>query len=198
MKKSRLINYCFALVFLLPGCNGSSDKNWGREKKDAGKIFAKISPVAESWLQELDYNGYSYLTTLKISELLKKEVSQEEILKFGQTLEKEFGPVKERKFFGAHFWIDHAFLSYVPVYDKKIMERLKQPEAKDGFYKIDARYMGLRQPEDMFKTFPDGNYVILMYTSVPTNKPEAGEAVIFWQDKSGQWKIVSYKLAVDL
>jgi hypothetical protein len=38
----------------------------------------------------------------------------------------------------------------------------------------------------------------MMYNSVPTNKPAAGEAVVLWQDKKDNWKIVSYKIAVDL
>jgi hypothetical protein len=193
MKKSSLLINFFALIFLLPGCA----KTWDKEKNEAGNIFAICSPIGESWLKGLDENGYSYLTKLKISDLLKKEVRDEEIINFGLTLEKEFGKVKERKFIGAHFWLDHKMVTYIPVYDKKLMGRLGLAEAKDGFYKIDSRYMGLRKPADMFRSFPDGNYVILMYNSVPTKKPAAGEMVILWQDKN-DWKVVSYKIAIDI
>jgi hypothetical protein len=58
--------------------------------------------------------------------------------------------------------------------------------------------MGLQKSSDMFKSFPSGNYVILMYKSIPTNKQAAEEMVILCQDNIDTWQVVSYKIADDI
>ena len=150
------------------------------------------------WLKELDKNGYSYLTNLKLADLLKKEINEDEIKNYILNNERIFGKVKERKFIGAHFWLSNKLLTYFPNYDKKVLTRVGKVEAKDGFYKIDPKYMGLENSADMFKSFPNGNYVLLMYKSIPTNKPAAEEMIILWQDSIDSWQVISYKIVDDL
>ena len=58
--------------------------------------------------------------------------------------------------------------------------------------------MGLQKSSEMFKSFPNGNYVILMYRSIPTNKLAAEEMVILWQDNIDAWQVVSYKIADEI
>lgn len=194
MKKSSLIISLFAFILLLTNCSRISDK----EKIDAKNIYTNCSQIADLWLTELDKNGYSSLTRLKLSDLLKKEISEDEVKNFFLNNERIFGKVKERKFIAAHFWIDNKLLTYFPIYDKKLLKRVGKEEAKDGFYQIDPKYMGLQKSGDMFKSFPDGNYVILMYRAIPTIKQSAEEMVILWQDNSDTWQVVSYKIADEI
>lgn len=194
MKRSRLTLSLFAIILLLPYCSRISN----REKNEAMNIYTNCSQIAEVWLNELDKNGYDYLHNLKLSDLLKKEISEDEIKSFILNNERTFGKVKERKFIGAHFWLHKKLLTYLPIYDATLKDRMGLKEARDGFYKINPRYMGLKKSADMFQSFPKGNYLILMYQSIPTNKPTAGEMVIFWQDNNDTWQVVSYKIADDL
>jgi hypothetical protein len=194
MKRSHLIISFFVFILLLPGCSQISNK----EKNDAKKIYTNCSQIAKLWLNDLDKNGYSSLTRLKLSDLLKKEIDEAELKSFFLNNERIYGKIKERIFIGAHFWLDNKLLTYFPNYDKKLLERVGKEEAKDGFYIIDPKYMGLQKSADMFKSFPKGNYVILMYGSFPTNKQTASEMVILWQDNSDTWQVVSYKIADDI
>ena len=194
MKINRLIIGLFALILLLSACSGISN----REKTDAKNIFTNCSQIAELWLNELDKNDYSYITKLKLADLLNKEINEDEIKNYFLNNEKMFGKVKERKFIAAHFWLGNKLLTYFPNYDKTLLKRVGKEEAKDGFYRINPRYMGLQKSADMFKSFPDGNYVILMYQAIPTNKQTAQEMVILWQDNTDTWQVVSYKIADDI
>jgi hypothetical protein len=194
MKTSRLSISLFAFILLLSSCSRITNE----EKADAKNIYTNCSQIADLWLNNLDKNGYSYLHTLKLSDLLKTEINEAEIQNYISNNEKTFGRVQERKFLGAHIWRHNKLLTYFPNYDKKLMGRMGLSEAKDGFYKINPRYMGLQKSSDMFRSFPEGNYTILMYNSVPTNKPAAGEMVILWQDKNDSWQIVSYKISDDI
>jgi hypothetical protein len=194
MKRRRLIISLFILILLLPNCSQISNK----EKNDAINIYTNCSQIAELWLNELDKNGYGYLTKLKLADLLKKEINEDEIKNYIIDYESIFGKVKERKFIGAHFWLDNKLLTYFPNYDKTLLKRIGKVKAKNGFYKIDPKYMGLQKSSDMFKSFPNGNYVILMYKSTPTNKQSAEEMIILWQDNTDTWQVVSYKIADDI
>ncbi len=194
MKKCRLIISLFALTYFLTDCSHISNE----DKNEAKNIFTTCNPIAELWLKELDKNGYTCLTNLKLPDFLKKELNEDEVIKYSLNIEKIFGRVQERKFIGAHFWLHNKLITYLPDYDKKLMDRMGQKEARDGFYKINPRYMGLKKSADMFQSFPDGNYLILMYKSVPTKKPTAGEMVILWQDSTDTWQVVSYKIADDV
>ena len=194
MKRIRLIISLFVLILLLPNCSQISNK----EKNDVKNVYTNCSQIAELWLNELDKNGYSYLTKLKLADLVKKEINEDEIKNYIIDNESIFGKVKERKFIAAHFWLYNKLLTYFPNYDKTLLKRVGKAEAKNGFYKIDPKYMGLQKSTDMFKSFPNGNYVILMYKSIPTNKQAAEEMIILWQNNIDTWQVVSYKIADDI
>lgn len=194
MKRIRLIISLFVLILLIPNCSQISNK----EKNDVKNVYTNCSQIAELWLNELDKNGYSYLTKLKLADLVKKEINEDEIKNYIIDNESIFGKVKERKFIAAHFWLYNKLLTYFPNYDKTLLKRVGKAEAKNGFYKIDPKYMGLQKSTDMFKSFPNGNYVILMYKSIPTNKQAAEEMIILWQNNIDTWQVVSYKIADDI
>lgn len=196
MKKCRLTISLFALIFSVTGCSQISDN----DKIEAKNIYTNCSPVVETWLKELDKNGYSYLNKLKLSDLAKTEMTE----KFDAELqtiiindEKIFGRVEERKFIGAHFWLHDRLLTYIPVFDDRL-GRMGKAEAKDGFYQIEPRYMGLQKSSDMFKTFPKGDYIILMYDAVPRNKAKAEEMIILGRDSKNTQQVVSYEIADDI
>jgi hypothetical protein len=194
MKKTGLIISLFAVILLLSDCSKISNK----EKNDAKNIFNDCSKIAELWLNELDENGYSHLNKLKLADLLKKEVSEDELRSYISNNERIFGRVNKREFIGAHFWLNKKLISYFPLLDKTLLKRIGKTEARDGFYRVNPRYMGLKRSADMFRSFPEGNYVIMMYKSIPTNKQTAGEKVILWKDNAGIWQVVSYIIADDI
>jgi hypothetical protein len=194
MKRSCLIISLFTIILLLPDCSRISDK----EKDDAKNSYTVCSEIAELWLNELDNNGYDYLTKLKLTDLPKKEVNDDELKSYILSKEREFGKVKERKFIGAHFWLDKKLLSYFPDIDRTWLKRIRKTEARDGFYIVNPKYMGLIRSADMFGSFPEGNYVVLMYNSIPTNKQAAQEAIILWKDNTDNWQVVSYIIDDDI
>lgn len=196
MKKCSLIISLFALIFSFSGCYQISDN----DKIEAKNIYTKCRPVAETWLKELDSSGYSYLNKLKLSDLAKTKMTEKDETELQDMItndEKTFGGVQERKFIGAHFWLHERVLTYIPVFSQRLA-RMEKAEAKDGFYQIEPRYMGLQKSSDMFKTFPKGDFIILMYDAVPKNKPKADEMIILWKDSKDDWQVVSYEIADDI
>jgi len=186
----------FALMSSFTGYSQTNDN----DKIEAKNIYTICSPVAELWLKELDSTGYSYLNELKLSDLAKTQMTQEleaELQKIILNNEQTFGGVRERKFIGAHFWLHERLLTYFPVFDNRLA-RMGKAEATDGFYDIEPRYMGLQNSSDMFKSFPKGDYIILMYDATPKNKPKAEEMVILWRDSKDAWQVVSYEIADDI
>ena len=196
MKKCRLTISLIALIFSVTGCSHISEN----DKIEAKNIYTICSPLAETWLKELDKNGYTYLNTLKLSDLAKTEMTEKidaELQTIINNDEKIFGSVEERKFIGTHFWLHDRLLTFIPVFDKRL-SRMGKAEAKDGFYKIEPRYMGLQKSSDLFKSFPKGDYIILMYDVVPRNKAKAEEMIILGRDSKNSWQVVSYEIADDI
>jgi len=196
MKKCSLLICLFALFFSFTGSSQSSDN----DKIEAKNIYTICSPVAKLWLNELDKSGYSYLNKLKLSDLAKTQMTEKleaELQNIIINNEKAFGGVLERKFIGAHIWLHDSLLTYIPVFDKRLA-MMGKSEAPDGFYNIEPRYMGLQKSSDMFKSFPQGDYIILMYEAVPKNKPKAEEMIILWRDSKDVWQVVSYEIGDDI
>jgi hypothetical protein len=196
MKECSLLISLFALFFSFTGSSQSSDN----DKIEAKNIYATCSPVAELWLKELDKTGYSYLNKLKLSDLVKTQMTEKleaELQNIIINNEKAFGGVLERKFIGAHIWLHDSLFTYIPVFNKRLASMGKS-EAPDGFYNIEPGYMGLQKSSDMFKSFPQGDYIILMYEAVPKNKPRAEEMIILWRDSKDVWQVVSYEIADDI
>jgi hypothetical protein len=196
MKKCSLLISLFALFFSFTGSSQSTDN----DKIEAKNIYTICSPVAELWLKELDKTGYSYLNKLKLSDLVKTQMTEKleaELQNIIINNEKTFGGVLERKFTGAHIWLHDSLLTYIPVFNKRLAWMGKS-KAPDGFYNIEPGYMGLEKSSDMFKSFPKGDYIILMYEALPKNKPKAEEMIILWRESKDIWQVVSYEIADDI
>lgn len=196
MGKCSLLISLFALMFSITGFSQITDN----DKIEAKEIYTICSRVAETWLKELDSNGYSYLNNLKLSDLVKTKMTEKdeaELQNIITNAEKVFGGVRERKFIGAHFWLNGKMLTYLPVFNKRLA-RMGKAEANDGFYQIEGSYFGLQKSSDMFKTFPEGDFILMMYDAVPKNKPKAQEMITLWRGSKDNWQVVSYEIADDL
>jgi hypothetical protein len=204
MKKNTvyIIVLLFFSLFILPSCikgnydSSSQSTSISQTDKNNAKIaYDTCKDIADSWLTELDKNGYSYIRTIKYYELTKKALPEIEITRFSSKNEKIYGKAKKRSFLGAHSLIDNKFISWLPNYDEKMFNRIHQEESKDGFYIVAPKYFGLNKSSDMLRNFPKGNYVLLMYTTKPTKKAYAEEIIVLWEDNTKNWQVVSYKIA---
>jgi hypothetical protein len=197
MKRHHLVLVLFSFIFLFSGCSGIKEQ----DKTEAKQIYSECSKTADIWLNELYKTGYGYLNNLKFSDFAKREMTEKaeaELQDYIRSCETVYGRVNERTFLGAHFWLHNNFLTYVPDYNQPMLKRMALAEAKDGFYKINPRYMGLQKSSDMFKNLPKGDYVVLMYKSVPTNKTYAEEMLILAQAIDKTWQVVSYEISDDI
>lgn len=196
MKRYRKVIALFALIILFSGCFRIKEK----DKTEAKQIYSECNNAAEIWLHEFDKTGYTYLNNLTLTDFAKEltEKKEAELRDYITQCETKYGHVNERKFLGAHIWLHKDLLTYIPDYSQPMLKRAGKAEAKDGFYKIDPRYMGLQKSSDMFKNLPDCDYVLLMYKSVPTNKTYAEEMVILNQAKDNTWQVIGYKISDDL
>ena len=195
-------NYQLPIVFLALmlffSCSSQIKED---DKTEARKIYAECDNAAEKWLQGLAETGYSYLNNMKLSDMAKEQMTEKleaELSDYIAQCETTYGKVNERKFLGAHFWLHNSLLTYIPEYNQQVLNRMGKAEAKDGFYRINPRYMGLSKSSDMFRNLPKGDYVVLMYKSVPTNKTYAEEMVILAEDKNSTWQVVSYEISDDI
>jgi hypothetical protein len=197
MKNRHFLIVLFAAGFLFYGCSQINEA----DKTEAKQIYAECNNTAEVWLNELYKTGYSYLKTLKLSDIAKAYMTEKheaELQDYIRKSETTYGKVNERKFLGAHFWLHNNLLTYIPEYNQQLLKRMGKAEAKDGFYRINPRSMGLSKSSDMFKSLPKADYVLLMYKSIPTNKTYAEEMVILALDKNNTWQVVSYEISDDI
>jgi hypothetical protein len=190
------------LVLLLFNC--ADRQTTETERLQAMNCYKECNKVAEQWFGEFDKYGYGYFLKKGMpGPFIKKYKGREkelekDLTQWADTNEKVFGRVKERKFIGVHVWYGGKLLTWAPNVEKKILDRIRKPEVKDRFCEIDTRYMGLGRASDMFRNFPAGNYVLLMYKAVPTRKSTAEELLIVWQNPAGAWQVASYKIADDI
>jgi hypothetical protein len=197
MKNYQLQIALLALNLIFTGCSQINEK----DKTEAKQIYAECNNTAKIWLNELGKTGYSYLNNMKLSDLAKGQITEKleaELSDYIAQCETTYGKVNERKFLGAHFWLHNSLLTYIPEYNQQILNRMGKAEAKDGFYRINPRFMGLSKSSDMFKSLPESDYVLLMYKSVPTSKTYAEEMVILAVDKNNTWQVVSYEISDDI
>lgn len=105
------------------------------------------------------------------------------------------GIVKERNFLGAHIWSGKKLLTWAPGVKPENLAHINQSKAADGFYLVEPKYFGKFRSADLFSGYPRGKYIILMYTSIPTNRQYAEEKLTLWLDDEGKWQVVAYTIA---
>jgi hypothetical protein len=175
----------------------------GNEQHQAMKYCKDSRKVAERWLGELDKYGYRYLSKMRVPEPFMGKYKgnemelEKDLIRWADTNEKMFGAVKKRKFMGLHVWFNGKLLTWLPNVDRTVVERIKKPEVKDHFCEIDPQNIGYMKASDIFRGFPGGNYVILIYSAVPIRKESAEEKLTLWQDTSDVWHVVNYTISND-
>jgi hypothetical protein len=190
--------HCILLYSLLLFSLGCSEiKINESEKKAALQDYMECRQLADKWLSKLDSSDYTHLSTLKIADEIKVKNIEDSITSYINKVRKTYGKINSRKFIGAHIWSGKKLLTYMPEIEEKILIRTNNNRSEDGFYVVNPRYFGLSSAGQMFAGFPKGKYVVLMYSSLPTIKSYAEEALILWNNQ-GNWEVFTYKISDDI
>jgi hypothetical protein len=182
----------FSLLLLSFSCSEKSISD--NEKEQALERFTICKQVATEWLAKLDSTNYNSVSALP----LIANASGKDVNAYIQHAQKVYGRINSRKLLGAHIEIGRKLVTYAPEIEDKYLNHMNTARSVDGFYLVKPRYFGLRSSRQMFSKFPEGEYVLLMYQSTPTNKPYAEEGVVLWNNPQGNWEIAGYTLADEI
>lgn len=189
MKMQSVIFVCFLLIFLSCSEQNISDN----DKKQTLEINTICKQVANEWLTKLDSTNYSLLSSVQSPKNINVNVN--ETLSYISKAQKVYGKINSRKYVGSHIWYNRKLLTYVPEAEDKYLANTNTVRSKDGFYIVNPKYFGLRSSRQMFSGYPGGEYVILMYQALPTNKSYAEEALTLWHNPKGNWQVIAYKIS---
>jgi len=177
----KIIIVILIILISLLGCDNSKTSKVLITKAES--CMNEAVNETQNWLKILDNNGYIAFAELKypppIDEIMKDTVNTNEIQRRITWMEREFGKVQKRDFFGAHVVNQGKLFTYVP--DK--MKRFKQ---------ISPKRLGLNDISDLYKNEIEGTYVLLMYESKPVNKEKAEELILVWLNRDNKWSVVDY------
>ena len=165
------------------------------EKTQALADYNSCNEIVGTWLATLDESNFSAILSL---ESYNKKLPQKKIAEIISNYQNTYGQVIKREFLGAHFWSGRKLITWVPNIEEKTLAYIHQQKSIDDFYIIHPKYFGLLSASQMFRGFPAGKYVILMYKSVPTNKNYAEEKITLRKVKDGNWQIHGYHIADDV
>jgi hypothetical protein len=164
------------------------------DKQQALNDYSLCRKLGDEWLAKLDSSNYNHILSIK-------SIRDEDRLKISSGISEiriEFGKINHREFIGSHLWLNKILITYLPDAEDVYLAHYDAVRSEDGFYIIDPKYFGLSSAEEMFSGFPGGDYVILMYKDIPTNKSYAEEKLILWRNPTGSWQVVGYKIADEI
>jgi hypothetical protein len=164
------------------------------DKKKALQSYTVCRQIADEWLPKLDSSNYSLLSSIQPIQPVDNDLLSSYI----NEVRKIYGRVTDRKFIGSHIWSNKILLTYAPDIDANYLSYINAERSKDGFYVVQPRYFGLESHSQMFEGFPSGDYVILMFKVLPSNKDNAEEKLTLWHNPNGNWQVVGYKIADDI
>jgi hypothetical protein len=181
----------------------SIESNWIGMKPKQKRVFDKqqalndytiCRKLGDEWLAKLDSSNYNHILSIK-------SIRDEDRLKISSGISEiriEFGKINHREFIGSHLWLNKMLITYLPDADETYLTHINAARSEDGFYIVDPKYFGLSSAGQMFSGFPGGDYVILMYKDIPTNKSYAEEKLVLWHNPTGSWEVVGYKIADEI
>lgn len=188
----------FLAVLMLVSC--SNKETVGYDKKQAFENYSVCRQLADSWLKKLDSTDYSHVKSIQpLTSVYDMEISS-----FISEARTVYGKITERKLLGAHmyFYSNQSLLTYVPEIDERYLAHIHAVRSEDGFYSVLPKYFGLRSHKQMFSGLPEGDYVVLMYKVLPTNKSYAEERLTFirarWNNSDRSWRLADYKIADEI
>jgi len=184
----------FLVLFMLVviSCSESSRTNKALEK-EADICMKGAMEEAEHWLTDFNKNGYALFLDQQLPSPFDKILFEsmdsikklDELQKWINKVEQEYGKVKEREFLGIHLTIKGKLLTYMA-------------NGKQGFTQISPEKLGLHDVSQLYLKNIEGTYAYLMYESKPTHKDRAAELIVFWLDKNNKWSYLTYKIADDI
>jgi hypothetical protein len=175
------------LIVTITACmNGQVDDTLIKQ----AEIYMKGAKMeADKWLEVFNQKGYSIFTDQQypppFDKILIDSTNKEEVQKWFNFMEQEFGKVKKREFFGIHIITKGKLLTYVP-------DRMK------NFQQMSPKIMGLHEVNQLYIKNIEGTYANLMYFSKPEKKEKAQELIVLWLDTNSKWNFLIYKIADDI
>jgi len=170
----------------------------GDDKLIASNLLDESKPVVFNWINEFDTNGTEHLANIKMVDYSTKRLTDNSKQRLIQKINNQFGVLDKRDLIGAHIWTGDKLVSWVENPREEILERLKLQQSDDGFYNIDPKYFGFLRSSDMVRGYPKGQYVIFMFSVLPSKINYAEEAITLWKNKKGEWLVVNYRIAEDI
>lgn len=201
MRTKRLI-FIFLAVLLSVGC--SKKKTVEYDKKQALENYTICRHLADEWLKKLDSSNYSHVLSIQSTIRSANDTTDLEISSKIADMRIEYGKIVDRTFMGSHiyFYSNQSLLTYLPDIEDKYLAFINAGRAEDDFYIVQPKNFGLKSYKQMFTWFPQGDYVILMYKTIPSNKSYAEERLTLgrprWNNPDGSWQVVDYKIADDI
>ena len=177
--------------FLIFSLSCSKQKISDYEKEQALEKNTICKQIATEWLTKLDSTNYSHLSSIQSP----KNINVKETLSYIFEVQKVYGKINSRKLIGSHIWSERKLLTYAPDIEDKYLTHINTVRSKDGFYIVNPKYFGLGSSGQMFSGYPDGECIILMYQSSPTNKSYAEERLTLWNNPQGIWNVIDYKIS---
>jgi len=194
--KTKQIATLLSLVLLSTNCERQVASD--QEKKQALEVYAICTQMAKDWLIQLDSSDYTSLYFLQPPYPMNIKGKVEDAESYIRYVQTVYGKVDSRQLRGAHLWLGRKLLTYAPDIEDKHLNYINASRSADGFYIVKPRYFGLRSHAQMFKNFPPGNYVIMMYQSSSEKKTYEEEEVILWLNPEGNWQVAGYVIADEI
>lgn len=181
--------FLILLVIIAISCSDSSKKN-DALMKDAEVYMKGAMEEADNWLAEFNKQGYSIYFDQQFPPIFEKAIfesmdstrKQEELQKWINEVEQEFGKVKEREFLGIHIVTKGKLLTHVA-------------NGTQGFMETSPKRLGHNDISQMYLKNIEGTYAYLMYKSKPAKKDRAEELIVLWLDENNKWNFIVYKIA---
>lgn len=180
--------FLILLVIIAVSCSERNEKD--ALIKDAEVYMKGAIEEADNWLADFNKQGYSIYLDQQFPPIFEKAIfesmdsirKQEELQKWINEVEQEFGKVNEREFIGIHIVTKGKLLTHVA-------------NGTQGFMETSPKRLGHNDISQMYLKNIEGTYAYVMYKSKPAKKDRAEELIVLWLDENNNWNFIVYKIA---